>query len=141
MALSALEQAYLEQTMQFGGKGAGKDSYFGTVLTSAPITPGTKGGPGTPPKAAPDSGTAKVPAPPQTTEGQDGSFYRHNGWYVETVQPLRSRPCDGYEYFLQPGQPDWGSKKLPDCSGPKVQPVMPHYADKMGFWGNFDWHW
>jgi hypothetical protein len=161
MALSALEQAYLDYTTSHGGRGG---SYWGTELSGGQgnIAGGTRGGGtgggktggGSPPPAKadggvkPDGGSKLVDMGHRysTTTGGD-SFAWHNGWMkVDAIRYYTTIPCDGYEYTLIPGTNNYESRKLPDCpkevrSAPTpVQDKAPFAVGKLAFWGSFDWH-
>jgi hypothetical protein len=154
MALSPLEQAYLDHTMTHGG---GQGSYWGVQLTgghgniagSPKRDGGTGGGKsdgGVTPTQKPDGGSKLVDTGYKySTHNADGSitffngtYNKNNGWYIE-----KGAPCDGLHYIPQFGSEYLKPVKLPSC--PTVEqrsapaPVVDKAAPVKSFW-NVDWH-
>jgi hypothetical protein len=153
MALSALEQAYLDQTMKHG---TNQGSYWGVQLTgghgniagSPKRDGGTGGGKsdgGVKPAEKPDGGSKLVDIGYKySTHKGDGSFILHNGWNTIPLGFITIKePCDGYKYTPNPKTDIYDSRKLPDC--PPVEqrsapaPVVDKSAPVKSYW-SFDWH-
>jgi hypothetical protein len=153
MALSAIEQAYLDQTMKHG---TNQGSYWGVQLTgghgniagSPKRDGGTGGGKsdgGVKPAEKPDGGSKLVDIGYKySTHNEDGSIAYHNGrMFVPRNLYFEEVPCDGLLYVREFGSEYMKPQKLPNCPPSEQRsapaPVVEKAAPVKSYW-SFDWH-